>query len=187
MPVQSFSLPQINFLRTHPDPAVQQAATRFFGAAVSSRPAVMEQFRPALRTAGVASRGRQVFQARCAACHRVNGEGNDLGPSLAAARPSGPEKLLASIIEPNSKVTPGYEANVAALRDGESVVGILKAESDSTIVLDQPGRGRTVVPRGTVGTLQANSWSLMPDGLEQGMTTQSMADLLAWIMSAAQW
>jgi len=117
----------------------------------------------------------------------VNGEGNDLGPSLAAAKTLGQEKFLASILEPNAKVAPGYEAHVATMRDGENVVGILKAETESSVVIDQPGIGRTVLPRGNVIGMQANAWSLMPEGLEQGMQHQDMADLLAYLMSAAQW
>jgi putative heme-binding domain-containing protein len=183
----SFSSPQINYLRTHPDPAVQQAAIRFFGDWQPSRPAVVEQFQSALRLKGVANRGRQVFLAKCAACHRVNGEGNDLGANLAAAKTPGQENMLASIVEPNAKVVSGYGTHVATMRDGENVIGVLKAETDSSIVLDQPGRGRTVLPRGNVIGLQVNSWSLMPEGLEQGMDGQGMADLLAYLMSAAQW
>jgi putative heme-binding domain-containing protein len=184
---QSFSSEQINYLRTHAEPAVQQAAIRIFGDWQPSRQAIVDQFKPALRLKGVASRGRQIFAAKCAICHRVNGEGNDLGPSLAAAKTLGQEKFLASILEPNAKVAPGYEAHVATMRDGENVVGILKAETESSVVIDQPGIGRTVLPRGNVIGMQANAWSLMPEGLEQGMQHQDMADLLAYLMSAAQW
>jgi putative heme-binding domain-containing protein len=166
---------------------VQQAAIRFFGEWQPLRPAVVEQFQAALRLKGVASRGRQVFMAKCAVCHQVNGEGNDLGPSLAAAKTLGQDRMLASILEPNVKVAPRYEAHVATMRGGENVIGILKAETESSVVIDQPGRGRTVLPRGNVVGMQASSWSLMPEGLEQGMNSQGLADLLAYLMSAAQW
>jgi putative membrane-bound dehydrogenase-like protein len=183
----SFSSPQRDFLRTHPDPAVRAMVGRFLGDASGARPAVMEQFRPALRLNGNASRGRQTFLARCASCHRVNGEGNDLGPNLAIAKMSGQEHLLASILEPNARLQPLYETHVAVMRNGESVIGILKNKTDSTAVLDRPGWGRSVLPGGNVIELRSAAWSLMPEGLEQGMNPQGMSDLLAYLIASAQW
>jgi len=183
----SFSSPQLYYLRTHPDPAVQQVVNRFFGAGIPARPAVVGQYRPALLLKGNANRGRPLFLTKCASCHRVNGEGNDLGPTLAIAKTLGKEQMLASILEPNARVAPRYDTHVALLRDGQTVVGVLKAQTDSSMVLDQPGWGRTVLPFANVISRQSGSWSVMPEGLEQGMTTQGMSDLLAYLMTAAQW
>lgn len=53
-------------------------------------------------------RGREVFKKSCSACHRVQGVGHELGPSLMAIKSRGAETLLASILDPNSEVNPQY-------------------------------------------------------------------------------
>ena len=46
--------------------------------------------------------------------------------------------------------------------------------------------GRPVVlPRTNIQYLQAQPWSLMPEGLENGLTPQDMADLLEYVVAAA--
>jgi hypothetical protein len=45
--------------------------------------------------------------------------------------------------------------------------------------------GRPVVlPRTNIQYFQAQPWSLMPEGLEEGLTPQGMADLLEYIFTA---
>jgi hypothetical protein len=41
---------------------------------------------------------------------------------------------------------------------------------------------QVVLPRANIQYLQAQPWSLMPEGLEAGLTTQGMADLLEYIV-----
>jgi hypothetical protein len=41
------------------------------------------------------------------------------------------------------------------------------------------------LPRTNIQYLQAQPWSLMPEGLEEGLTPQGMADLLEYILTAA--
>jgi hypothetical protein len=42
-----------------------------------------------------------------------------------------------------------------------------------------------VLPRHNIQFLQAQSWSLMPEGLEAGLTAQNLADLLEYVVGAA--
>jgi hypothetical protein len=41
-----------------------------------------------------------------------------------------------------------------------------------------------VWPRDNIQYLQAQTWSLMPEGLEEGLTPQGMADLLEYVFAA---
>ena len=97
---------QINYLRTHHDPAVSIRARQLLGPLPVQRAAVMRQFEPASRLAGVASQGRRLFLDRCAACHQLAGEGRWVGPDLDGVRVQGKARLLEAILEPNLEVSP---------------------------------------------------------------------------------
>ena len=175
---------QANFLRTFPDPAIATRAARLLGAVSERRPQVVERFRPALRLAGAPARGRQIFVARCAACHEPGGEGNSFGPDLAGARIRGKEQVLSSILEPSAQMHSDYATYVLGTKEGESLIGLLANENSKTVTLRQRDGIESVWPRENLQSIQRQSWSLMPEGLEQGMSTQDMSDLLGYIMAA---
>jgi len=177
---------QINFLRTHRDPAVSQRAAAIFGPFSPIRPGLLEQFKSSISIPGNPGRGLQIFRARCTSCHRLGGEGTSLGPDLAATKISGKEKLLASILEPSREIAPTYTTTVVETKRRETLTGILTEDNGTTITLRQPAGGAQVWPRSNVQAIEPQSWSLMPEGLEQGLNGQAMADLLEYIIAASQ-
>jgi putative heme-binding domain-containing protein len=174
---------QLNFLRTYRDPAISARAVQLLGPVKVRRPDAETRFRPALQLSGSAERGRALFRARCADCHRFGSEGQWFGPDLTAARAGGKEKILSSILEPSLSVVPAYSTWIVETKEGENLVGI-KADDDlATITLRQPGGVQLVWPRLNVRSAQNPDWSLMPDGLEEGFSLQDMADLLQYLMT----
>ncbi|MGH7969538.1 MAG: c-type cytochrome [Limisphaerales bacterium] len=182
--VADFSSAQLNFLRTYPDAQVSERANRLFGPLTVHRPGVMDLFRPALRLTGVRDRGQATFSAQCAGCHQASQGGQRLGPNLAEMRPRGKEQLLEAIIEPNARVSEQYATSVVQTGDGDNLVGIKSDDNLSSLTLRQPGGEGVVCPRLNVRSVRTESWSLMPEGLEQGLSTQDMADLLAFLITA---
>src|SRR5262249_4497412 len=74
---------QLNYLRTYHDSAISERAQRLFGPVPIQRPAALDQFRPALSSRlAFAERGRDIFRARCAECHKLGSQGGSLGPDL---------------------------------------------------------------------------------------------------------
>jgi len=61
---------------------------------------------------------------------------------------------------------------------------VLDEDNGTTITLRQPASAGAVWPRANVQAVEPQAWSLMPEGLEQGLTPQMMADLLEYVMSA---
>ena len=82
----NLSLPQVNVLRTYRDPAIRQRARQLFGPVPRQRPEAVQRFRPALGLKGLPARGREVFLARCAACHQPSGATPSFGPHLNVIR-----------------------------------------------------------------------------------------------------
>ena len=73
---------------------------------------------PASVPAGRPERGQDVFERLCAACHKLDGQGHEVGPDLAALTDTSPEALLVAILDPNREVDARYANYTAALKDG---------------------------------------------------------------------
>jgi putative heme-binding domain-containing protein len=171
---------QRNFLRTHSLPAVQQRALQLLGPVLTTRGDAMERFKPALTLRGSADRGQNIFRQRCAECHFSAGQ-SSFGPALLRAMHFSRDQLLSSILQPNLAVRPDYVTQVLVSKEGLSMVGIISDETPSTVTLKQIGGNTIVWPRLNIEAIQAQDWSLMPEGLELGMTAQDMADLLDYL------
>ena len=170
-------------LRSQKESGIRSRVTKLFGtpAKIKSRNQVLAEFQPALKLKGDAANGKTVFTQRCALCHRSVKEGNILGPDLVTVKANGAEKLLVSILDPNREVAANYMAYDVALKNGTTHTGILGDETTTHIRIKLPLGQQILLPRSDVKSMSSGGKSLMPEGLEAGVTTQQMADLLAFI------
>jgi putative heme-binding domain-containing protein len=179
---RDLSMMQIVALRQHSDPTLQQRAIKLLGARSDDRRGeVVRRFLPALDLRGDHQRGQATFQQRCQSCHRFGNEGFAVGPDLTGARNGGKEKLLVNILDPNREVPPNYFAYHLDTKEGDNHTGIVVNETTSSVTLRQPLGREVVVPRSQIVEMQASRLSLMPEGLEEGLTNQDLADLLDFI------
>ena len=70
--------------------------------------------------------------------------------------------------------------------DGESNAGLVVNETANSVTIRQPLGVEVVVPRSRIKMVRASRQSLMPEGLEEGLTNQDLADLLDFIFSDVQ-
>lgn len=154
---------------------------------LSPRHQVVQEYLTALSgTDGAAQdrlqRGRGVFRKQCASCHRLEGVGHELGPSLATMAARGPESILVNVLDPNREVNPQYVNYVAALKSGRSVTGMIVGESSGSLTLRRAEGASDTLLRSDIEQLQSTGKSLMPEGLEKTIDPEAMADLLAYLM-----
>jgi putative heme-binding domain-containing protein len=144
---------------------------------------VIEQFTPALKLAGIRARGAATFAKLCLPCHYLQGQGQRVGPDLSgiAARPA--ETLLIDILDPSRQVVPDLAGYDVTLVDGEILTGLFASETDTRITIRRAGAPDENIPRSRIRSLRPSGKSLMPDGLETGLSVQEMADLLAFLRS----
>jgi putative heme-binding domain-containing protein len=169
-------------LLRHASTRVKQAATKALDAhTVSTRSKIVENFRPALDLTGDATRGAAVFGKLCASCHKLGSVGNDIGPNLQSVANHPSEKLLVSILDPNASIEPGYTAYSAQMAGGEELYGIIAAETGNSLIMKlADGKTRTAL-RTDITSLQSANLSLMPEGLEAGMSRQDLADVIRFL------
>jgi putative membrane-bound dehydrogenase-like protein len=181
---RDLSLLQAVALRQHADPTLQKRAIKVIGAASDAkRDEVVRRFLPVIELRGDVRRGKALFQQRCRSCHRFGNDGFAVGPDLAGARSGGKEKLLINILDPNREVPPNYFAYVVETKERDSYTGLIENETASSVTVRQPLGIEVVVSRSQIAKMQAQRTSLMPEGLEEGLTHQDLADLLDFIFA----
>lgn len=168
-------------LRTHPAENVRQAVARFVTAEENARATLTARYRAALELSGDTDRGRAVFRAQCATCHKLEGVGHEIGPPLAAIKARGPEAILLAVLEPNREVNPQFVSYTLTTADGRVLTGMIASESCASIVLRRAEGLEDTVARRDVESMTSQGRSLMPEGLEQQIDPQAMADLLAYL------
>src|SRR5262249_19120962 len=93
------------------------------------------------------------------------------------------EDLLVYILDPNREVAPNYVNYSVAMDNGRVLSGIIAEESSSSLVLKRAEGASDVVPRDRIESIASTRVSLMPEGLENGLTHQDLADLIAFVRS----
>jgi len=176
---------QIKFLRNHKDKNLRALAEKILGpVVVSRRQDVIDAFMPALNLKANAAHGKKIYEERCFSCHRLGGEGHQLGPDLVTVKNTGKEKMLVNILDPNREVAPQFQAFEVELKDGDSLIGIIANENATSVTVRQAFSKEDVVMRSNIKQKKSQNQSLMPEGLEAGLQPQDLADLLEYISTA---
>ena len=167
-------------LLTHSSKRVKEMAVAVF-ASTGSRAQVIEQFQPALQLVGDSERGRAIFVRACIICHQDGETGGEVGPDLKSVANHPAEKLLANILDPSADVQPGFHAYHCELTDGSELYGLITAETGNSLTIKTADGRSHVVLRTNIKSLRSANTSLMPDGLEVGLSSQDLADLIQFI------
>src|SRR5262249_40287094 len=109
--------------------------------------AQMRQFLKASR--GEAAAGVQVFRKTCAQCHKLHGEGVDVGPDITVNGRSDFEQLLSNVFDPNLVIGASYQATVVHTQKGQALTGLVVEDGADRVVLKVQGGKLEVIPRGT--------------------------------------
>jgi putative membrane-bound dehydrogenase-like protein len=173
---------RIEQLGSHANKDVAERAQRIAASlAPPDRTALIETYRPALTMEASAARGREVFKKICAACHKLEGVGHEIGPNLATARNRGPEAIMVNVLDPNREVNPQFVNYVCVTDDGRTLSGMITSESATAVTLSRAEGESDTVLRETIEELRSSGKSIMPDGMETEINVEAMADLMAYL------
>lgn len=163
--------------------AAQAATVVALKPSSSDRAKIITDYAKVDEAKGNAQHGQQRFQALCTPCHRLRGEGHEVGPDLGMVGTKPKDWLLNAILDPNQSVEPRYRVWTIALQTGTVVNGIVTAETANNIVLRLAGGVDQAVLRSEIDSMEQTKLSLMPLGFETELKPQDMADLLRWLHS----
>jgi putative membrane-bound dehydrogenase-like protein len=163
----------------------KRAVALLAGTQSENRAEVLAQYRSVANLTGDAGRGEAVFATNCASCHAFGGHGYAVGPDLTAFRTKGPQDFLMAILDPNAAIEPRFVNYQIETKDGRALSGVVKAETAASLTLVQGGGLEEKILRSDIAEIKASNLSLMPEGLEQAMTPQDLANLIVYLRSGS--
>lgn len=162
--------------------AIQQKADELFGELEGGdRMTVYQEYRGILENKADAKAGAAAFQTHCGVCHSYAGKGGQVGPDLTGVKNQPSDALLLHILVPNYEVYPTYQSIVVRTKDGGTFSGWVVSETDNGLTLRTAFGTDQAILRSNIESLTNSGLSLMPDGLEQTMTKEDLANLIAYL------
>ncbi len=138
--------------------------------------------------------GKELFKAvSCAQCHRMNGEGGQVGPDLVDVRRKLDERkidlnyVFRSLVEPSHDIDKKYRTNIVIDDEGRPYSGVvIYADEEKIRLAANPLDKKAVVSEIPVESIEERTESLvsiMPEGLLNTLTRGELLDLVAYILS----
>ena len=175
-------LPALAAAALRKDPATAPRALSLLPPPPPDRSAEIARRQPALALTGDPAKGRTTFLARCALCHRDGPDGYPIGPDRSSFSSKGAPTLLVAILDPSREVAGQFATSTVRLHNGSESSGILLRDDPAGVSLRLPGGTEASFPRPEIAALDRPARSLMPDGIEAGLSDADLADLLAFLM-----
>jgi putative heme-binding domain-containing protein len=182
IPIAQVSIPQRTRLANIRDEKLAERAKKVLASfALGPRKEVIDRYQESLALKGEASRGQVVYRRECMNCHKLRGEGFDVGPSLETVQHRSPQEILIHVLDPNREVSPNFLEYTVRLNDGRVLTGLISAETDAGLTLRRAQNQEDNILRSEIDEIGSGGKSLMPEGMEQKITPQEMADLIAYL------
>lgn len=134
---------------------------------------------------GDGAQGKIVFNTTgtCIKCHKVQGEGKEVGPDLSEIGSKlSREDMYVAILNPSAAVSHNYETYTLLNTDGQVFTGLLINQNDSAVTIRNAEGIDTTVPRAKVDELKKQSVSLMPTDLQKTMSLQNLVDVVDYMV-----
>lgn len=126
------------------------------------------------------------FATSCAACHRFDGFGGDIGPDLSSVRNKfSIAEVLEAIIEPSAAISDQYGSYQIKLKNGQTLFGLVVDREDEYMIHTAViGAEPVMVAKDDVESIEQVQVSQMPPGLINTLNENELRDLMAYLMSA---
>ncbi|MHB8524246.1 MAG: PQQ-dependent sugar dehydrogenase [Limisphaerales bacterium] len=145
----------------------------------------------ALLHEGDSFRGKALFaddqKVGCSKCHTVDGTAAKAGPDLFAVGDKfGRRDIIESVLAPSAIIAAGYSATTIETKSGDEYTGIIKQVADTWIELMGADAKRLRIPVADITERRTSEVSLMPEGLQTGLTVPEFTDLIEYLVSLKQ-
>jgi quinoprotein glucose dehydrogenase len=164
------------------DPLIQSQLARFKASRTSEDIAGQNR---ELLFGGNAENGRKIVFERadvsCIRCHKIKGEGGDVGPALDGVGAKYPrEYLLESILAPNNRISTGFENLVIKMKNGTVYTGLLKKDELQTLTINSPENGLLQIPKADIASLDLGL-SAMPAEIATALSKRDLRDVIEYL------
>jgi putative membrane-bound dehydrogenase-like protein len=135
---------------------------------------------PDYLTAANAEKGKALYTRSCAACHKLFGEGGDVGPELTGSQRASLDYLLENVLDPNAVVPFDYKMVQFNLLDGRVVTGLVKKETAQAVTV-RTANEQIVIQKDDIEKRTPTNNSVMPEGLLDALKDDEVRDLIGYL------
>jgi putative membrane-bound dehydrogenase-like protein len=186
LPTSVLNVTQLRKLQQSRDPRVTAQVKALWGTIRDRRDPRRERVADRIRgevrkTPGNPVVGEGVFKRVCALCHKIYGEGQEVGPDLTSNGRNDFDQLISNVFDPSLVIGQGYQATTIATADGRILSGLLVENGSERVVLKLQGGKTETIGRGQIEEIKTSELSLMPDSFDTQLTPQEIVDLSAFL------
>jgi len=131
------------------------------------------------------SRGRALYQRTCAQCHKLYGEGGEIGPDITGSNRNNLDYLLTNMLDPNAEIPNDYRTTILRTKDNRVLVGVIRRSEGQSVTIATPAEVVTVAKR-DVASIEQQNFSMMPEGLVLVFKRDELRDLVAYLRGSVQ-
>jgi len=130
-------------------------------------------------------RGRALFQRTCGQCHKLYGQGGEIGPDITGSNRNNLDYLLTNILDPNAEIPNDYRTTILHTKDNRVLVGVIRRSEGQSVTIAMPAEVVTVAKR-DVAAIDPQDFSMMPEGLVLALKVDELRDLVAYLRGSRQ-
>lgn len=164
-----------------------QAISAFLASLPGEPAEIPEEWGPYFDKKGDSEKGKKLFydaegKAYCAKCHRVNGNGGQVGPDLSYVGNSRSLPfILESVLTPKAVITVGYASMLILTKEGKFLTGVKVNEDESAIdIMDREGVALHI-PKEKIKKFKTQEISIMPENFQEILSVEEVQDVLAFL------
>jgi putative heme-binding domain-containing protein len=173
-----------NVLFGSADPAIRAAAAKHIVLPATANAEPIPPIADLVKREGDAIKGQKIYATTgtCAKCHKVRGEGKDVGPDLSEIGSKlSKEAFFVSILDPSAGISHNFETYSLVTDDGNVIIGLLVSDTAEAITLKTAEAIVRTIPKSQVEEFKKQTISLMPADLQKLMTVQDLVDVVAYL------
>jgi putative heme-binding domain-containing protein len=186
LPTSVLNLTHLRKLKQSRDSIILEQLNALWGTIRDGRDPKRERVSTEIRalvrkTPGDPTAGQAVFKRVCSLCHKIYGEGQDVGPELTSNGRNDFDQLISNVFDPSLVIGRGYQATTLATTEGRILTGLLVEDGKDRVLLKLQGGQVEAIERKQIEQMKTSELSLMPDAFETQLSPQEIVDLCAFL------
>ncbi len=140
---------------------------------------------PAALAKGDLAKGKMLYTATCGQCHKLFGEGQNVGPDITGSNRADLNYLLENVLDPNAVIGKAYQLNLFTMKDGRVMSGVIKEENAAAVKIAMMGGVEFTLPQADIAKREVSKLSTMPEGLFDALQPEMVVDLVKYLQSGS--
>lgn len=187
IPANDLSAFQVRQIKSFGDPQLTKLIGRVWGEFRTTPDEIqskIDHLKKSLQGSSLAEgqlgNGHRLFQKLCKNCHRLFGEGEQIGPDLTGSNRNDLDYLLSNVVDPSGIVAKDYRMTILLTTDDRIFNGLVTDETDRTISI-QTATEKLSFDKEKIQNQKLTEKSPMPDGLLDSLSGDEIRDLVRYL------